>query len=266
VPFQAGIIFEKERQPMNYEELKRTWMEEEQQAFHGWDFSHLQSRWQHGPLSWDYKTIVMEYLHPADRLLDMGTGGGEFLLSLHHSPEHTSVTEAWQPNLQLCMEKLAPLGVQVYPAQKDAPLPITDDSFDIVINRHESYDLSEVRRVLKPRGMFITQQVGGENCIALEKRINPVSRPHQAFSVETELPKFHNCGFSVNYSAECFPQLKFFDVGAIVFWAKVIEWSFPGFSVARNFGKLCTLQDDLVQTGFVADSEHRFIIVAQNMK
>lgn len=60
--------------------------------------------------------------------------------------------------------------------------------------------------------------------------------------------------------------MKFFDVGAIVFWAKIIEWSFPGFSVEKKFDRLCALQDDMNQNGFVSDLEHRFIIVAQNMK
>ena len=220
---------------MNYEHLKKIWLEEEQYAFHGWDFSHLDSRQCHEPLKWDYKNIVMEYLHPTDYLLDMGTSGGQFLLSLGHTHENTSVTEAQQPNIQLCMEKLVPIGVKVYPVQDEAPLPIPENSFDIVINRHESYDLNEIRRVLKPGGMFITQQVGGQNCISLEKRINLEEHIHQNFSVETELLKFQDCGFSVKYSNECFPELKFYDVGAIVFWAKIIEWSFPRFSVERNF-------------------------------
>ena len=68
------------------------------------------------------------------------------------------------------------------------------------------------------------------------------------------------------YSDECFPELKFFDVGAIVFWAKIIEWSFPGFSVERNFQKLCALQEELDQHGFISSLQHRFIIVAQNSK
>lgn len=252
---------------MNYKELKNAWLQEEKHAFQGWDFSYLSGRWLFEPAEteWNYKSIVTKYLRPTDRLLDMGTGGGEFLLSLDHPYENTSVTEAWEPNIQLCLEKLAPLGIQVYAVQEGSPLPIADNTFDIVINRHESYDLNEIRRVLKPGGMFITQQVGGENCIDLEHRINLEMPTHQPFSLRTELPRFQDSGFSMLYSDECFPLLKFFDVGAIVFWAKIIEWSFPGFSVERNFDRLCALQDDIVQYGFVSGLQHRFIIVAQNM-
>lgn len=251
---------------MNNEELKNIWMEEERHAFQGWDFSHLQSRWQAEPMPWDYQSIVMEYLHPTDQLLDMGTGGGEFLLRLDHPHENTVVTEAWPPNIQLCLDKFVPRGIQVYPVQEEAPLPIPDDSFDIVLNRHESYDLHEVRRVLKPGGMFITQQVGSEDCNVLKERINLNMPHHQPFSLKLELPRFHNSNFLVKYSNECWPVLKFFDVGAIVFWAKAIEWSFPGFSVEHNFARLCSLHDDMMQNGFVSAPQHRFIVVAQNVK
>jgi len=90
--------------------------------------------------------------------------------------------------------------------------------------------------------------------------------PRQAFSIETEFPKFQDCGFAVKYSCECFPELRFFDVGAIVFWAKIIEWSFPGFSVENNFEKLCSLQADIERQGFVSTLQHRFVIAAKNIK
>lgn len=35
--------------------------------------------------------------------------------------------------------------------------------FDIIISRHEAFDIDEVYRLLKPNGLFITQQVGGLN-------------------------------------------------------------------------------------------------------
>jgi len=70
----------------------------------------------------------------------------------------------------------------------------------------------------------------------------------------------------VRYSNECFPEVKFYDVGAIVYWAKIIEWSFPRFSVERNFARLCALQDDIESHGFISALQHRFIIAAQNVK
>ncbi|WP_442863859.1 methyltransferase domain-containing protein [Anaeromicrobium sp.] len=66
----------------------------------------------------------------------MGTGGGEFLLSLNHPYEKTAVTEAWEPNVKLCKEKLLPLGICVRQAHEDNELPFEDNSFDMIINRH----------------------------------------------------------------------------------------------------------------------------------
>ncbi len=251
---------------MKHEELRAVWYKEEQMAFSGWEFSHLNSRWYHEPLPWNYKAIIEKHLQPSDQLLDIGTGGGEFLLSLEHPYENTSVTEAWAPNVLFCKERLTPLGIQVYPVS-DNRLPMEDSKFDIVLNQHASYDLQEVSRVLKPGGMFITQQVGGDNCVQFAKRLNPNSLPiYSHFSLSTELPKFEASGFTVKYSDETYPELRFFDVGAVVFWAKVIEWSFPDFSVNNNIAELCSLQDELMQKGFISAIQHRFIVLAQNMK
>lgn len=41
----------------------------------------------------------------------------------------------------------------------------------MIINRHESFDIEEVRRILKPNGIFITQQVGGKNNEILSKAL-----------------------------------------------------------------------------------------------
>jgi len=259
-PFALG----KERHTMNQSAYKQLWLKEEKQAFSGWDFSHLEGRWRSQPTDWDYRALVRERLRPTDRLLDMGTGGGEFLLSLNHPHRLTWATEAWPPNLQLCRERLSPLGITVIPVEDDARLNIPDGQFDIVINRHEAYDLSEVYRVLRPGGAFVTQQVGGENDASLQARLNPEGvPPHAPFSLETEVPLFEKHGFTVHYADECRTELLFFDVGAIAYYAKIIPWSYPHFSVERNFPQLLALQWQLEQDGCIATTEHRFVLVAQ---
>ena len=54
-----------------------------------------------------------------------------------------------------------------------------------------------------------------------------------------------------------------FIVGAVVYFAKIIEWTFPGFSVDRNFAQLCALQSERDQEGAIRTIEHRFILMAQ---
>ena len=141
---------------MTQTEKHALWAQEEQSAeMHGWDFSHIRGRVVEAPLPWDYKQKVLDFLKPQSVILDMGTGGGEFLLSLRHPFSQTSVTESWQPNFELCEKKLAPLGITVRKTEEDKPLPFADNSFDLVLNRHDSYDVNEVRRVLKPGGYLL---------------------------------------------------------------------------------------------------------------
>ena len=40
-----------------------------------------------------FAQVIKKYLKPTDKILDMDTGGGEFLLSLRHPYELTSTTE-----------------------------------------------------------------------------------------------------------------------------------------------------------------------------
>ena len=86
---------------MNTEELVSRWKAEERIAhIHGWDFSHIRDRYtEEEDLPWDYRETIWRYLRPEMRLLDIDTGGGEFLLSLNHPYQHTAATEGYPPNV-----------------------------------------------------------------------------------------------------------------------------------------------------------------------
>ena len=254
---------------MNREVLLNQWREEERRGMSGWDFSHLENRYEVSPLPWDYRERVREFLRPGVRLLDMGTGGGELLLTLRHPYELTSVTEGWAPNVELCRKRLEPLGITVreYDSERGEPMPFDDNSFDLVLNRHESYDLVEVRRVLKKNGFFLTQQVGGENNLPLIQQLcSGFLGNYVGFNLENELPKFRNAGFRVMRSDQAYLEGRFLDVGALVFQASVTPWEFPGFSVDNCQEVLFRFQDMVEKQGFVPTLEHRFLIVAKNRK
>ena len=254
---------------MNREVLLNQWREEERRGMYGWDFSHLENRYEVSPLPWDYRERVREFLRPGVRLLDMGTGGGELLLTLRHPYELTSVTEGWAPNVELCRKRLEPLGITVreYDSERGEPMPFDDNSFDLVLNRHESYDLTEVRRVLKKNGFFLTQQVGGENNLPLIQQLcSGFPGNYVGFNLENELPKFRNAGFRVMRSDQAYLEGRFLDVGALVFQASVTPWEFPSFSVDNCQEVLFRFQDMVEKQGFVPTLEHRFLIVAKNRK
>lgn len=75
----------------------------------------------------------------------MGTGGGEFLLSLGHPYNRISVTEGYEPNLKLCRERLEPLGITVKQVFDDDKLFYDDEQY---ISNHEHRFLIAGRKKL----------------------------------------------------------------------------------------------------------------------
>jgi len=247
-------------------DIPALWREEERLAHvQGWDFSHLDGRWEEeGDLPWDYRETILRYRTPDMKILDVDTGGGEFMLSLGHPNANLAATEAYPPNVALCREKLSPLGVDFRPGRAEA-LPFEDECFDMVINRHGDFSPGEFWRVMKPGGLLITQQVGAENDRELVELLMPrvpnLPFPEQYLTIALE--KLRERGFRILEQQESFRTMRFYDVGALVWFARIIEWEFPGFSVDSCADGLWKAQELVEAQGFVEGKVHRYYIVAQ---
>jgi len=244
------------------------WMEEESIAhIHGWDFSHIDGRYEEeNDLPWDYRQVVEKYRKPQHRLLDLDTGGGEFLLSLGHPHSLTAATEAYAPNVELCKEVLLPLGVDFRAADAEGVLPFESGAFDLVVNRHGSFNPEEIHRVLKPGGLFVTQQVGAENDRELVELLlpgTPVPYPDQYLKPVSR--RFEQAGFRIEQAQEAFRPIRFYDVGALVWFARIIEWEFPDFSVQKCLPELLHIHEKIQKDGFVEGSIHRFLLIARKI-
>lgn len=250
---------------MKTNELKEMLLKEETNVFSGWDFSYLKNRWKDEQIPWDYYEIIKEYLKDDMNLLDMGTGGGEFLLTLNHPYENTYVSEGYEPNVELCRQKLSPLGITVEKSVGEE-IPYESEQFDIIINRHESYDIQEVYRCLKPQGIFITQQIGCENDMDLVRRIDPEAKlrfpdKNLAYAIEeAEKEKF-----IILKQEEAITPILFYDLGAFVYFAKIIEWEFIDFSVETCFEQLLDMQKEIDEKGYLQGSEHRYLMVLKKV-
>lgn len=251
---------------MKKEALLKHWLDEEKVAhIHGWDFSHINDRYdEESDLPWDYYQIIKQYLKADMKVLDIDTGGGEFLLSLKHPYENLSATEAYLPNVKLCKEQLIPLGIN-FKEGNGNQLPFDDNCFDMVINRHGDLNAKEISRVLKPGGLCISEQVGADNDrelieLLLSKPLDDVFTKQYLDKTEQE---FSNAGFTVIEGQEAYRPICFYDVGALVWYARIIEWEFPNFSVNNNLEQLFKAQEVLERDGVVQGTIHRYMIVVQ---
>jgi SAM-dependent methyltransferase len=255
------------------------WLKAEYAApFAGWDFSYLRDRRHdvdHAP--WDYSTIAQERLRTATAVLDVDTGDGmRFADTLTESgfQGRACATEGYGPNIPLARATLEPLGVEVRetgtslhpssatPSADAKRLPFEDASFDLVLNRHGSLYSVETKRVLRPGGWLVTQQVGSKTNLEIHYLLD-APLPTGTRDLATCRAWLEAAGFRIRRALEAFTTTRY-DVGALVWYLKAVPWQIPNFSVDRYAGKLVALHRQVERTGIPIDvGFHTFLLVAQ---
>jgi SAM-dependent methyltransferase len=234
------------------------------------DWSYLEGRRVELPIErpWSYADSVVEAMRTAQAVLDMRTGDGGMFASFIRQQSHPMqlyATEGYSPILALTRRHLEPLGVTIYEVD-DEHLPIADEQLDLVINRHGSYDLHEIKRVLKPGQRFITQQVGEQTNLRLHEllqtpRLSTGDVP--AWNLAVAVRELQQAGWHIIEKREGFAPTRFYDVGAVVYYLKAIAWEIPDFSVERYFDKLVAIRRLIEREGYLEVVFHTFFIVAQ---
>lgn len=240
-------------------------VQEAERPFSGWDFSYVtgSERLQSGMLPWSYGTMARRLLNQTERMLDMGTGGGEMLSRLLPLPAYTCATEGYLPNIPIAEERLQPLGVKVLPVTDDSQLPFEDEEFDLILNRHESYEEQEVRRILSAGGLFLTQQVGWSDCREINDRLGiPMPVDYAGWELDRAVLQLEQCGFRILEQREAAPAQRFYDIGALVYYLKTIPWQVPDFKEQQFREQLMDIHMEMEQHGFWEVQQKRFVILA----
>jgi len=96
------------------DDLLTIWRERFETPVTGWDFTELSREMSEEASPWSYHSEARQRLLNSSHVLDMGTGGGEVLLTLADAlPDDTVATEGWPPNVPIATAALAPHGVEV---------------------------------------------------------------------------------------------------------------------------------------------------------
>jgi SAM-dependent methyltransferase len=229
----------------------------------GWDFSYLHGRTTGGGLPWSYPDLARPLLDAASRLLDQDTGGGEILASLRPLPVHAVATEGWEPNIEVAMKRLEPLGVKVR-RQAGRRIPGANGEFDLVLNRHGHIDADELARVLTTGGRLLTQQVGAGN----DKEFNQALDQPTASDGPTPdrlAESLSLIGFRVTRLEQVAAPVTYLDIGAVVFQLLAVPWQVPGFTVERFDAELRALDRRIhSEDGFTVHN-HRILATATKL-
>ncbi|MEI4620483.1 class I SAM-dependent methyltransferase [Bacillus pfraonensis] len=253
---------------MKNDKLFLALLENANASFSGWDFSFITEtgRMKSQLLSWSYGSMAFSLMQHATSMLDMGTGGGEFLSLLRPFPATIYATEGYAPNIPISKKQLEPLGIEVVEVTDDNALPFENGQFDFILNQHESYSPSEVKRILSPNGIFLTQQVGGLDCAEINEALGvPLNSEFTNWNLETALSEIKQHGFKVLTYKEEFPVQRFYDIGALVYYLQVISWQVPDFKTETYINELYKIHQIILQKGYFDAKQHRFMINTQNI-
>jgi hypothetical protein len=176
----------------------------------------------------------------------------------------TVATEAWEPNIPLAEARLRPLGVEVRAHRHGDPLPAGDGEFDLVLSRHGHFPATKAWRVVRPGGVFLTQQVGAANDLELNEALDAPAVAHpDALTLDAAIAALDGTGFEIVDARESRPAMVFRDIAAVVYHLRAIPWQVPGFDVDRHAEPLRRLHRSIREHGSFTVPHHRLLIHAR---
>jgi len=240
--------------------------------FSGWEFPDLPHPvpLEPGP-PWDYAELVKEHAMGARAALDLGTGGGEFVESVRDElPALTVATEEWHVNAPIAHKRLRPLGVDLAWC-RSLHLPFSNETFDLVIDRHEELDPAEVARVLRSRGRIVTQQVGRNNWVELVCYFGGATAGNRGDSRFVDFGDirgayasgFEDAGLVVTRNEEHDYPVAYVELGVLVFMLLIAPWTIPDFDVEKDIDTLLDLEADCTTDDGLVMTFSRFLLVAE---
>jgi SAM-dependent methyltransferase len=232
----------------------------------GWDFSRVRD--EREPVPWDYAAVVRRYVKPSSQVLDVGTGGGERFLELAPYFGAGVGVDVDPSMIRTAYANRGPrqrkrIGFQIADAGATA---LADRRFDVVLNRHAIIDVTEVLRVLRPGGCFITQQPGPRNtaniCAAFGCDPGGMYTSDAAQEISSVIASFQKRACRIVCEAEYDVRYWFKDVPSLIFWHKAIPIP-EDFDIQKHWKQVAQIVDRYSGPKGIETNEHRLLLIVQ---
>lgn len=233
----------------------------------GWNFSRVRARYD--PLPWNYVEVVRPYLKPQERVLDIGTGGGEIFLSL--APcfgEGVGIDQA--PDMIAAAKRnqtaLSRDNISLFVMDGSA-LGFEAGQFDLVLLRHLQVDVGEIVRVLRQGGYFITQMVGQQSSLNILEAFGwtPSSfGPDWWQSVAQLADQFQLQGCRIVAQAEYNVRYWFDDLESFMFWLMSVPWP-EEIELEKYWQNINRILETSQTERGIETNEHRGLLIVQKL-
>jgi hypothetical protein len=223
---------------------------------------------------WSYEATARAILAEAESALDMRTGEGGVLASLAPLPKLTVAYEGWCPTVPAAQATLRPLGMHLVvalgaadnvpgPDQRARPgLPFQAEAFDVVLNRHEAFDPVEGRRIVKPRGRFLTEQVGSDQGASVRRLLGlPVDE--RVWTADVAVGQLEAAGWVIDEVREDHTPMRFSDIAALIGYVRTAPWAFENLDWTSAKPALQRLHAQFLSKPIDAAS-HSFLVLASS--
>ncbi|MBO8172811.1 MAG: class I SAM-dependent methyltransferase [Bacillaceae bacterium] len=231
----------------------------------GWDFSKVKCISE--GTKWDFYREVTKICKKSDILLDVGTGGGEAILSIAESALLLVGIDQSTGMIETATRNSAKSGISnVRFLKMDAKnLEFPDDFFNVVSCRHSEFFAKEIARVLIKGGTFLTQQVSEND----KSNIKEAFGRGQAFGTKPGTLKHQ---YITELSEAGFYDIQSFEFNVIEYYqtAEDLIFLLKHTPIIPDFGRFEVdfqilqqfIKDNQTEKGIRTNSE-RFIIIAK---
>lgn len=253
-------------QDLTLEELKKIAASARKRGRHG----AVRARMDRDPIPWDYDEVVRRYLWPEADVLEAGTGSGERLFTLAQHFGTGVGIDADPALIQTARDSVPPsLREKVsFAVMRPDAFQFLDASFDVVLNQHAPLDVSEVVRVLRPSGFFITERVGAGDTrhICRIFGCDPDGRyrttPPSGLIALTGA--FLDGGCRVVARAEYDVPAYFVDLESLLLWLQSTPMP-RDFNLDRHWEQVTQIAADYHTPRGIETNEHRELLIVQKV-
>lgn len=238
--------------------------EAERAPIGAWDFAWLHGRAAEDRPTWRYFERVAERAADVSTLLEIQAGGGSMIGALPSLPRLSVATEGFPSSVAIAAPRLRSRGVHLVVTSQTLPgLPFVDMTFELVISRHpiETW-WGEIARVLRPGGAYFAQHVGPHSLRSLSEFLMGPLPDASIRDPGVERRAAEGAGLVVHNMRLEHPGTAFYDIGAVVYFLRLVPWIVPGFTVPTYRESLRELHEAIERHGAFEATASRTLVEA----